>query len=200
MMTASHLFEDFGEAPIQARESSDLGIEEVEDQKLQAFENGYQAGWDDAIRAQSDTGKHVSAGLAASLQDASFEYHEVRNTLKNAVHDIMSGVTKTLLPAIARESLGAHICEQVLAMAHTGLEHTIEVAVAPDSADAVRTVLHAGLEGPFEITTDPLLAPTQAFLRLGRDEREIHLEHMLDEISTTVTAFFETQKSEVKDG
>lgn len=199
-MIASHLFEDFGDAPKQVDDGTPLGAEEVEDQKLQAFENGYQAGWDDAIKAQTDTGTQISAGLAASLQDASFEYHEVRSTLNTAVQEIMSGVMKTLLPKLAQASLGAHICEQVMAMTHSGLERTIEIAVAPDAEAVVKSRLSEGIEGPFEIVVDRHLAPTQVLLRLGSDEREINLEHMLNEISTTITNYFETQNPEIADG
>jgi flagellar assembly protein FliH len=199
-MNASRLFEDFGEAPKRPKAKTPLGVEEVEDQKLEAFENGYQAGWEDAIKAQASTGAHVSTDLAARLQDASFEYHEVRNTLNGAVNDIMTELVKTLLPKIAQESLGAHVREQVAAMARSGLERTIEIVVAPESEDAVRSVLDAEVGPPFELVADEHLAPAQVILRLGPDEREINLVRIVDEIGTMVTAFFETEKSEVTNG
>lgn len=199
-MTTSHLFEDFGGVPKEARASSSLGIEEVEDQKLQAFENGYQAGWDDAIRAQSDNGQHVSAGLAASLQETSLEVQEMRESLTSSVQAIMAGVVNTVLPAMARESLGAHICEQVLAMTKGQLERSIEVAVAPEAEDVVRSLLTDEATVASQITADDLLAPTQALLRFGKDEREINLDDVLAEIAQSVTAFFDSQNSEVTDG
>lgn len=199
-MKTSHLFEDFGGSSNTPDETSALGVEEVEDQKLQAFENGYQAGWDDAIRAQTDNGTHVSAGLVASLQDAKLEYEEVRTNLNNSLQEIMSGVVKTLLPAIARDSLGAHICEQVQIMSKAELNRRIEVAVAPEAEDVVRSLLIESAAETCEITTDSLLAPTQAFLRLGKDEREINLDHVVSEIAQSVSAFFATRKTEVTDG
>lgn len=199
-MKTSHLFEDFGGSSNTTDETSELGVEEVEDQKLQAFENGYQAGWDDAIQAQSDNGKHVSAGLAASLQEAKLEYEEVRSSLDGSLQEIMSGVVKTLLPAIARDSLGTHICEQVQVMSKTEMNRKIEVAVAPEAEDVVRSVLSESAAATCEIITDSLLAPTQAFLRLGKDEREINLDHVVTEIAQSVSAFFATRNSEVTDG
>ena len=55
MITASHLFEDFGGKPKPKSKAPSFRIEEVEDQKLESFENGYRAGWDDAIKAQAET-------------------------------------------------------------------------------------------------------------------------------------------------
>jgi flagellar assembly protein FliH len=199
-MNASRLFEDFGETLKRPKAKTPLGVEEVEDQKLEAFENGYQAGWEDAIKAQASTGSHVSSDLAARLQDASFEYHEVRNTLNGAVQDIMTELVKTLLPKIAQESLGTHVREQVAAMTRSGLDRRIEIAVAPESEDAVRSVLDAAVGPPFELVADRFLAPTQVVLRLGPDEREINLARVVDEIGTTITAFFETEKPEVTNG
>lgn len=199
-MAATHLFEDFGGLPKKTNETSNLGAEEVEDQKLQAFENGYQAGWDDAIKAQSETGKHVSAGLATSLQDASLEYEEMRKGLNAAVSEVMSGIVRTLLPTVARESLGTHICEQIKVMTQSKLERKIEVAVAPETEKVVRSMLDSETNVTCDITTDPLLAPTQAFLRLGPDECEINLDQMLNEIAQSVTNFFESQNAELTNG
>ena len=85
-------------------------------------------------------------------------------------------------------------------MTHSGLERTIEIAVAPDAEAVVKSRLSVGIEGPFEIVVDRHLAPTQVLLRLGSDEREIHLEHMLNEISTTITNYFEHKNPEIADG
>jgi flagellar assembly protein FliH len=199
-MATSHLFEDFSDLPKKPIVPTSLDVEEVEDQKLQAFENGYQAGWEDAVKAQVDTGGHVSAGLAASLQDASFEYHEVRNTLTSAVQTIMQELMTTLLPKIAQHSLGAHIREQVLQMTQGALDRSIEVVVAPDAEETVRSLFVDDVEQPFDLVTDPLLAPTQALLRLGADEREIDLQRLVAGIGDTVTAFFETEKPEATHG
>ena len=52
MMSIAHLLEDFGEthahAPIAMDDVS------LEDERLEAFEAGYQAGWDDAVKAQTE--------------------------------------------------------------------------------------------------------------------------------------------------
>ena len=45
------------------------------------------------------------------------------------------------------------------------------------------------------------MSPTQVMLRLGEgDEMEINLDKVVADISSAVTAYFETQKAEVTDG
>jgi flagellar biosynthesis/type III secretory pathway protein FliH len=199
-MSTSHLFQDFGtEQPIKTGRTA-MAVEEIEDLKLQAFENGYQAGWDDAVKAQSNTRTHVASGLASSLQSASFEYHELRATLNASVRGIMMQMAETILPMIAKASLGAHIQERITEATRDALDRPIEIAIAPESEEAVRAVLSDKVPDPFVLVPDPLMDSTQAILRLGSRETEINLDRVMVDIGTAITTFFETHNSEVNDG
>lgn len=199
-MAVSHLFEDFGGAKPQHTSTPGLPVEDVEDQKLEAFEKGYQAGWDDAVAAQTETLSFVSSGLANSLQNASFEYHELRATLNASVETIIGSVTDVILPQIAQQSLGAHVCEKVRTLTRNSLDRQIEIAVAPESEAAVRAALDDDPPKPFVLVTDDLLAPSQVVLRLEQRESELHLDRAIADISDAIASFFETQPNEVKDG
>lgn len=196
-MGGAHLFEDFGSAMAHPSDVPALGEEKVEDEKLASFESGYQAGWEDAIKAQTETHAHVSSALAENLQEASFDYHEMRSVLKKTVQEIMALVVEKLLPEMARDSLGVHIQEQISASVRTGLERSIEITVSPDSLDVVQAVLADGLAEPFEIMADPLLAPEQAVLKLGPQEQQIDLDRVVSEIEEAISAFFQSQTREV---
>ena len=193
-MSASHLFQDFGTSKAQKPSTPGLAVEEVEEQKLDAFEKGYQAGWEDAVKAQNDTLTHVSSGLAASLQAASFEYHELRASLSSSVQSIMSQVVETILPTIAHASLGAHIREQIAAVSKDALDRPIEIAVSAESEDAVLAALSEGVPEPFELVIDPLMSSTQVILRVGPNETEINLDRVVADIGAAITTYFETQK------
>ena len=69
-MTLSALLEDFSEPqPGTTVALTDVMIEE---EKLQAFEKGYQAGWDDSAKAQKDSAAHLSEEFASNIRDLSF--------------------------------------------------------------------------------------------------------------------------------
>lgn len=199
-MSAAHLFQDFGQPKPKQASAHNLAVEEIEDLKLEAFEKGYQAGWDDAVAAQTETQSFVSSGLANSLQNASFEYHELRATLNASVEAILKNVTDVILPQIAQASLGAHIREAVQALARDSMDAAIEIAVAPESEAGVRAALNDDPPSPFVLVTDSLLAPTQVTLRLERTEAELHLDRAVADISSAVASFFENHPDEVKDG
>ncbi|WP_147111833.1 hypothetical protein [Tateyamaria sp. syn59] len=199
-MSAAHLFEDFGEQKSKPADAVAMPIEMVEDQKLEAFEKGYQAGWEDAVAAQSETQGFVSSGLASSLQDASFEYHELRATMTATVETVIKSVTDIVLPKAARASLGAHVREKAQDMARVSLDKRVEIAVAPENEAAVRSVLNDDIPDPFLLVSDNLLAPSQVVLRTEQTEAEIDLDRTVADISAAVTSFFEAQTFEVNDG
>lgn len=199
-MTASHLFQDFGYEKPQAGHVSGIDPEDIEDEKLAAFEKGYQAGWDDAVAAQNETQTFVSSALASSLQNASFEYHELRATLNGTLEAIVSGILETVLPQIAQASLGVHVREQIVALGRDMLNRTVEVAVAPQSEEAVQNALDGELPRPFVLITDDLLAATQVILRLENKEIEVHLDRTMADISSAVSAYFATVTDEVSNG
>jgi len=199
-MPASHLFQDFGtQKPVKAGKTT-YSPEEIEEFKLQAFENGYQAGWDDAVKAQANTVTHVTSGLASSLQSASFDYHELRATLSASVQTIMEQVVNTALPQMAKASLGAHIRELVTVTARSALDRPIEISVAPENEDAVHAILSDTISEPFELIADPLMSPTQVVLRLGKQETEVNLDRLMADIGSAISTFFQTQNPEVSDG
>lgn len=199
-MPTAHMFEDFGTVQPAKVGKRSMSVEELEDLKLESFETGYQAGWEDAVKAQSNSDTHVSAELATSLQSASFEYHELRATLNASVQSIMAEIVETILPIVAQASLGAHIRDYVVSRACEALDRPIEIAVSPVSEAAVRAMLAEDVPEPFKLIIDPTLSSSQAILRVGTPEAEINLGRTVADIASAVETFFETPKSKVTDG
>ena len=57
------ILEDFGSIGPAASAVS-LSEETLESERLESFDKGYRAGWDDAIKARSDDASEASSGLA----------------------------------------------------------------------------------------------------------------------------------------
>ena len=199
-MRSPHIFQDFGTQQSNASGKKLISADEIEDLKLQAFDSGFQAGWEDAVKAQLETRTHLSAELAASLQTASFEYHEVRATLNASAQSIMEEIVEKILPLAAQASLGAQIRDVVLSTLRTSTDRRIEIAVSQVDEAAVRQVLSSQLQEPFQLVADSTMSPSQAILRLGPQEAEINLDKTVADIASAVTTFFETQNLEVIDG
>lgn len=199
-MSVSHRYRNFGGAKAPTDNTSETNSEELEDLKLQAFEAGYQAGWEDATKAQSDAKDKVTAELGQNLLDMSFTYHEALSKLTLSLEPAMRQIIDTLLPEIVRTALGVHILEQVKNLIDGQINHPVEIVVRPQNIETVQAIVKSKLPEAFKIVGEESLGEGQAFIRVGDNERQVDLDGVLAEVSKTMTAFFHESKLEVEDG
>lgn len=189
-MSVTHLYQDFSTSAQGFDGVSQLDDVEIEDQKLDAFEKGYQAGWDDAVNAQIASNTRICSDLGKNLQETSFAYHEARTTLTKSLKPLFSEVLDTLLPEIAKQSLGPQLVSQLTDMVQLQLDQVIEITVAPDNINSVETLIDGQLEDPFVLIPDPNLGDGQVFLRIGTEERELDFDHILETVRAAFSSFF----------
>ncbi|SPH19365.1 hypothetical protein ASD8599_00090 [Ascidiaceihabitans donghaensis] len=189
-MSIAHLYQDFGPKTLGRDANISLNDVEIEDQKLDSFEKGYQAGWDDAVNAQVATKTRISSDLAKNLQEVSFSYHEARSTLTKSLEPLFSDVVATLLPEVARHSLGPHVVAQLTDMVRVQTDQVIEITVSPVNLETIETLIENELESPFVMVPDPNLSEGQVFLRIGVEEREIDLDHVIETVGAAFNNFF----------
>ncbi len=199
-MTLAHLYQNFGGKAGGADGSGDAVDEALEEEKLKSFESGYQAGWDDAIKAQEDTRTHVSAEFARNLQEISFSYHEARAALKKDLGAFLAPVLQNLLPSVGRDGLSQHVLEHVTRLAQEHMERPVEIAVAPEKVETLTRAFDAEFEEPFKIVGDNGLSEDDVFVRLGTAEVMIDIEPWLQEIRDHVTAYLTAPEKEQSDG
>lgn len=199
-MSVSHRYRNFGEAEAVETAREELIAEADEDQQLQSFEKGYQAGWDDAVKAQADSIAKVSAEFGQNLQDMSFTYHEALSKLTSSFEPIISEIVEKLLPSVAREILGHRMIEQVLAVIKERPDQPIEIVVAPGQVETVQELAEGKLVSPFEVVSEQSLGEGQAYVRIGSVERHIDLDAVISGIHEAMTAFFHEAKQENENG
>lgn len=189
-MSISHLLESFEAA--SRDESRPIAMSELtlEEEKLEAFERGYKAGWDDAAKAQAEDRTRVTRDFANNLQELSFTYHEAYGHLARALKPVMSQIVETILPEIARESLGPRLSEQLGELANAAGKQDVEIVVAPSNARLVRSLLEKDVGFPVKLVEEASLGEGQAYLRFGDSERQIDHNEVLSGISQAVAAFF----------
>lgn len=183
-------------APVEA------GITEadLEGQKLEAFEKGYRAGWDDAVKAQSDDRSRISSAFGQHLQDLSFSYHEAYSQVMNAVTPLLDEMVASLLPQIARETLGHHIVEQLQVMSREIGAMEVVIAVNPKRVDAITPLLDRDVGFPILIAPDDTLAEEQADIRFGQTERQIDLSDLITSVAEAVEGFAHDNRRKMKHG
>lgn len=190
-MQLRDILDDFG-SPQILRPAMGVPIDQgadIEAEKLESFEEGYRAGWDDAVKAQSDDRSRISSDFAQNLQDLSFTYHEAYSHVLNAVMPLLEEMVNVLLPQMAREAIGAHIVEQLQSRAQEIGTLDVVVAVAPSNSGAVEPLLEQDFGFPLKLETDDTLAEGQADIRFGEIEQQIDLSDVLTSVSDAVHGF-----------
>ncbi len=199
-MSLSHRYRNFGGSKSEPGAKEEMSSDGIEDQKLQSFEEGYQAGWDDAVKAQADEKMKISAEFGQNLQDMSFTYQEALSKLTLSIEPVMAQIVDKLLPALARQALGAHVIEQLCEILKDCAGQPIEIVVAPASVETIKELGEKSLTDPFEVVEEASLGAGQAFVRVGSTERSIDLDSVISGVSDALSAFFHETGQEMNNG
>lgn len=170
--------------------------EQIEEIRLNAYERGYVAGWDDGGQQSEVEGTTQKAAIARQVEQLSFSYHEARAHVLRAIEPVFAAIFDTVLPAAARASIVPVTIEQLLPMAHAAADVPITLRVAPGS----RTAYEAAFEGlvlpPLVLVETDTLAEGQAEFCFEATESRIDLSHTADTIRRAVDRFYQIQFEE----
>ena len=163
----------------------------LEDERLAAYETGYRAGWDDASAASHGDQTRIRAELSRNLQGLSFTYHEARNHVLKAVEPLLLQIVGQLLPAIARETLGAFVLETLMPLAEGLGDAPVTLVINPSARPSVEALLASAPGLPLSIEDEPSLGEGQVYIRLGTVEAQVDLDKATADIAAAVRGFFE---------
>lgn len=203
MSLLASLLEDFGSPGSGGAvepEAPRIGEAEIEGAKLEAFEKGYKAGWDDAVKAQSDDRTRISSAFGQHLQDLSFTYHEAYSQVMSAVAPILNEMAGTVLPQIARATLSQHIADQLDALTQEIGALDVVIAVAPARVEAVQGLLQQDFGFPITLAADATLNEDQADIRFGETERQIDLGELIASVTEAVEGFTHDNQRKIAHG
>ncbi|MBO9399543.1 hypothetical protein [Shimia sp. R9_3] len=198
-MSVSHLFEDFG----GITEPQPAPVEEAvgnEDEMLESFEQGYKAGWDDAINAKSEEHANMSAELERKLQDLSFTYHEAREAIVADMAPTIEKAIMTVLPELARQAIGALAVEQLNEIVRECSETPVVLSAAPDAFQPVIDVMPETPQFPVEVVRDESLGEGQIRFEFAERERLLDMSEVLDTVAEALKAFTHETRKEAQNG
>jgi len=162
----------------------------MEDAKIASFEQGYTAGWDDAVAAQEIDQTRIRADLARTLQTLSFSFQEARAHVLQAIRPLILEITNRLLPEMAREALAPIVLETLMPMADTMADAPLTLVLNPSVRAQVEQLLEQATGLPMVIEEEPSLSEGQVYIRFGTAETKVDLSQATADITNAVRAFF----------
>ncbi len=198
-MSVSHLFEDFGSIN-EPQPISSTAESASEDDLLASFEQGYKAGWDDAISAKSEEHASVSAELARRLQDLSFTYHEAREAILADLAPTIEKAIMTVLPEMAHQAVGVLAVEQLNQIVRDNSETPVVLSAGPETYQPVVDVMPDDPQFPVEVIRDESLKAGQVRFEFAERERLIDLSEVLESVASAFSAFTHETRKEGQNG
>lgn len=198
-MSISHLLQDFDQLAEDLTKKT-ASEKHSEEDLLASFEQGYKAGWDDAISAKTGEQANISTDLARNLQDLSFTYHEARESMMADLAPTIEKALMTVMPEVARHSVGALAVEQLTAIIRENSETKVLLSTSPQAFDAVNEVMPEDLRFPVEVVQDDSLQEGQVRFEFDQRERLIDLGEVLETLSNAFAAFSHETRKEAQNG
>lgn len=186
-MNSALLFEDFSSLTEEPFDEMDPENAALEEERLAAFEKGYGAGWDDALRAQNHAGQLMNEALQASLSDMGFTKAEAMQAFLAASENLFETILGKILPSIASEALANHVLGAIKSALAQSIDSPMQVRVSPSQYAAITQNLSCDLPDGAKVLADPELSEMQAIITLDGNEAEIDLEGLIAEVSLAVS-------------
>ncbi|WP_170411586.1 ABC transporter ATP-binding protein [Ruegeria atlantica] len=195
-MSIAHLLEDF---TLQASGGQLHVLDEdaLEEQRLASFEQGYSAGWEDAVQAQEQSRGQVSAELAKSLEDMSFTYHEAITRMSVSLEPMFQSLIQVVLPETLDRGFAVRIVEQLTDMARAQIGQPMQVFVPTGRATEVEDLIPTELSSPVQVIEDSSLEAGQARLKVGISQREVDCSGLLASVDQAFQAYIFQAKEAV---
>lgn len=182
------------------RQTVVMQVSAVEDARLESYEAGYSAGWEDAASASSDEQGRITSELANNLQRLSFTYQEARMHVLRSVQPVIVSLTTQLLPQLAQEVLAPVVLESLMPLIDEMADAPIRVVLNPVSRPAVERLLSQAAGLPLIVEEEPTLGEGQVYLRFGDVEHRVDLDQAVKDISRAVHEFFDYSEKEAEHG
>ena len=162
----------------------------VEEAKVASFEQGYSAGWDDAVAAQQGDQDKIRADLARNLQSLSFTFQDARSHVLQSIRPLILEMVNRLLPEVAREALAPTVLDAVMPLAEGLADAPLTLVLNPANRAQVEALVAQATGLPMVIDEEPSMPDGQVYIRFGTAETKVDLAQVTTDIAAAVRAFF----------
>lgn len=202
-MTIFTQFEEFAEQKLPRQPAQPVGVEIHEQdtaESAEAYETGYKAGWDDAIRAAKEEGTHVSTEFARNLRNLGFTFHEARSHVVQSVAPLVHAMVEKVFPRALAETVTHRVLEEIHPLAQDLGEEPVEILVAPSRLEFVSRITEDVPSVPVRVVAEESLTDGQVHLRLGKSERRIDLDEAIARLSQSMRNLAELNREALNHG
>lgn len=174
-------FETSPSAPAEAHYSKEIAFA-----REQGYEQGYAAGWQDALtQLRSDDDLRRAAALEA-LQAISFTYTEAHAALEQSFMALFEALVQVLVPHAIQQAMPRMLQQEVRDLARRAASLPIELHCGPGSIAYLRDVLDDAQGVSITLIEEPAYSDAQLSLRLGTQRRDIDFNKLVNALRDAI--------------
>ncbi len=186
------IFEDFAIASSSAA-STDSSVQS----KLDSFDTGYKAGWDDASKAHLESKKHISSVLIQNLETIEFTMAEARASTLKVLTPMITQITSTLLPGLKQEALRARLEDELESLLKNSVSGQIALEVSAGDLSTVKDLTDGDTQFQrVSVLEKPSLGEGQVYVSCEDQTHLIDIDKVLEDIREAVATEFGTSELE----
>jgi flagellar assembly protein FliH len=170
--------------------------EDVETLKLNAYERGYAAGWEDGGQSVEADEAARRAAFARQAEHLNFTYHEARGHVLAALKPLFTAMLEGVLPVAARASVVPLVIEQLLPLANAAAETPITLRVARGMQAEFEAAFAGQVLPPLDLVETDDLAEGEAEFHFEALHTRIDLDHAVEAIRRAIARFYMIQTEE----
>ena len=185
-MSISHILSDFTALQATADFQQPDAMETF---RLEVFETGYKAGWDDAAKAYDETNTRLSNDVLRNLCDLSLKHQSNYAQLQTRLTTIVNEISNVLIPTVADQSFAPKLIiflEQQLK--DTGMD-TLDLHLNSKTARRLGDLMTPDLADRINLKVSPVLSETQAILQINGDAIEFTFKDAIEKLSDDLAGF-----------
>lgn len=177
------------DVPTAARGRIEIESAALETVKLEAYEKGYAAGWDDAVTGQAQQTAQARDELLRQLQDCAFTYHEARQAVLLAIEPVLTALVEAVLPAVARDMLPDHLSALLSKNAARQADRPLRLRHHPGAGALLQDVVSAQTGLALDLVGDASLPMGRFVMESGAAEVEFDADRLCADARTIVADY-----------
>lgn len=178
----------------------DADLSAIQEAGLASYEQGYTAGWEDAVAAQNDEKTQMSADLSHNLQSMNFTYHEARTHILRSLEPLLMALVVQVLPEVGQLGLPALIQKALIPLADQAADTPMTLLFNPAARHVIEPLILNSNGPPLTLVEEPTLGEGQVFLQIGDGETRIDLDGAVAEMKNALSDFFTLSAKDPKNG
>lgn len=159
------------------------------------YEEGYEAGVQDALASQQAQINERIAKLVEGLDDLAFTYAEASTHILSALQNVVLDALQTILPTAANICLTDHIKKVVDQMLSVDPQAAIQILASSEDLNDLQALVAPSLKFPLNVVEVPNQPQGHIVVTNGEIIQSIAIQEHCDAILEAIAGFFaENQK------